>query len=574
MPDSSAMPSLFDALTLADSARSLLACQYNPRVALGPTSDPKLIWYNPKPHLLPENKEVEESEMSSQLAKTIGLKIVSPSDACFGVGIVDRYGGRGLGRNGGSGRSSLVGDFYLKGVGQTPLLGMSTDATHLSGGAYLEECAKEVVISEVVAAEFPWGCVPVTALCLTGESVVWAQQEGEKHERQCILARPPFMRPAHFERAIGFDPADLNEITLDQKRVLFSIDHLQARCATEEGLLTELSEFWSRWSEQIAYGFAHRLSSGGLSTANVSIDGRWVDFGSWASLPSWGRYAFAPRVECFGEEFIALLQCMQSHYEHLAKQKAITADLGSLLATTQERCTYSFERRMSFEFLRVFGLSRKQAQGILQGSHAQDILKRLAEFLTNYQREILSIVYETEPPSLAWSPEAFWRDGRKNIRSLAGILGDELGLFAGGSSADQTFALVLERAKFIGRPRNSLYREQLKMRLYQCLEIEHSAEKLTADVFESLIDNIICESRRDSLFENEAAICVGHARSSRCGMVCYYNTKHKVYQGIVEWSRVPHYSMGSSLILGSDPHSGLMRLENDFGEFRFWLSGL
>ena len=568
----SSVPFLFDPVALADSAQTFLDCKFNPRVALAPTANPCLIWCNPRLHPLPDGKKAEKHDWTSQLAMEISLKIVSPSQASTGLGIADRYGGRGLGRNGGSGRSTLVGNLYLKGVGQTPLLGASTQATHLSGGAYLEECAKEVVISEVVAAECPWGCVPVTALCLTGESVVWDTQGEKKHERQCILARPPFLRPAHFESAIGFDPADLNEILLDGKRVDFLTRHLQAKYANEEALLDDLQEFWSRWSEQIAYGFAHRLSSGGLSTANVSIDGRWVDFGSWASLPNWGRYVFAPRVESFGEEFVALLKCIQGLYEDLIEQKAITSDFGLLLASTQQRCTYSFERRMSFEFLRVFGLSRQQAQDILQGSHAQDILKSLADFLSHYQRENLSIVYETELPILTWSPELFWDAGRKNSRSLAGILGNELGLFACGSSANQAFAIVLQRANFIGRPRSTLYRDQLKIRLYQTLEIECSGNRLTDDVFERVIDNLICESRRDSLFENEKAICVGHARSSRCGMVCFYNTEYKVYQGIIEWSTFKRYPIGSSFILGSDSKAGLTRLQDDLGEFRWWLT--
>jgi hypothetical protein len=227
---------------------------------------------------------------------------------------------------------------------------------------------------------------------------------------------------------------------------------------------------------------------------------------------------------------------------------------------------------MSFEFLRVFGLSRQQAQDILQGSHAQDILKSLADFLSHYQRENLSIVYETELPNLTWSPELFWDAGRKNSRSLAGILGNELGLFACGSSANQAFAIVLQRANFIGRPRSTLYRDQLKMRLYQTLEIECSGNRLTDDVFERVIDNLICESRRDSLFENEKAICVGHARSSRCGMVCFYNTEYKVYQGIIEWSTFKRYPIGSSFILGSDSKTGLTRLQDDLGEFRWWLT--
>lgn len=565
MPHRPSSSFLFDSLGSTDSAQNFLACSYNPRVELQLTSDPRIIWYNPRCNSLPDP--------SSCLAKKIGLKINVTSQAEVQIGVVDRYGGRGLGRNGGSGRSALVGDLYLKGIGQTPLLGMSTDSTHLSGGAYLEECAREVVISEVVSAEFPWGCVPVSALCLTGESVVWSTQTGEKTERQCILARPPFIRPAHFERAIGFDPCNLNDISIDGKRVLSSLEYLQSICPNEEVLLAELNEFWSRWSEQIAYGFVHRLTSGGLSTANVSIDGRWVDFGSWASLPSWGRYAFAPRVESFGEEFIAFLQCIREFHASLNRQNVCTTNLDSLLQITQERCTASFERRMSFEFLRVFGLSRKQAQGLLQSSHAQDVLRGLADFIANYQRENLSIIYETEVPSLPWCPESFWSNGKKQPRSLAGIIGNSLGIFADDESAHHAFAVILERARFIGRPRASLYRDQLKKVLYETLESECIGEKLTADSFASIINSIICHSRRDSFFEHDDAICVGFARSSMCGMVLFYNIRHKIYQAVIEWSLQKKYSTGNVVLLGAELSSGLALAREELGEFNYCLSG-
>jgi hypothetical protein len=87
--------------------------------------------------------------------------------------VADRYGGAGIGRNGGSGRNALVNGFLVKGVGRTPLVGQSTPLSHASGGAYLEECVREAIFSEVVSHDFPYGAVPALGILGTGLVQDW-----------------------------------------------------------------------------------------------------------------------------------------------------------------------------------------------------------------------------------------------------------------------------------------------------------------------------------------------------------------------------------------------------------------
>ena len=76
------------------------------------------------------------------------------------IGVADRYGGIRIGHNGGSGRAVILNGYHVKGVGRTPLVSVLTEAGHASGGAYLEECVRETIFSELIAAEYPGGAVP------------------------------------------------------------------------------------------------------------------------------------------------------------------------------------------------------------------------------------------------------------------------------------------------------------------------------------------------------------------------------------------------------------------------------
>jgi hypothetical protein len=567
-PSSQSTISIIQRLSDPSMAAQMIACQHNPRLKFSASPNPRVIWQNPRISS-PETRLLSKEDV----AKKFALQLNNKQDDCFQLGTVDRYGGRGLGKNGGSGRSALLGTFYLKGIGKTPLLGKSTDESHASGGAYLEECAREIIVSEIVSAESPWGSVPVLSVCLTGESVVWQTSNGEKKEQLCTLVRPAFIRPAHFEKAIGYDPVTLGDLAIDEDRVSSHLSFLKNMCSDEAEIISVLTEFWCRWSEQIAYGFAHRLAAGGLSTANVALDGRWVDFGSWASLPSWGKYTFAPRVEPFGEEMVVLMQMIQAFFTSAWKRRLITNDLNTVVENVASLCTKSFQRRLLFEFLRVFGLSSDQAQAILEGPRVHTIFSLLASHILRFQRENLSIVYATEAPSTIWCPLEFWRQGKRDSKSLAAVLDDELSIFGESLRFGETYTAVVERAKFIGRSRDLLARDKMKTKLYQDLEPERGGQQLSEMAFRSTIDSMICQSRRDSQHAEVNSFLAGHARSKDCELSIFYNLNLSAYQCVFEWSATARHPAGAKLILACAEDRLSSTLEDLIGQCSLWVSG-
>ena len=55
------------------------------------------------------------------------------------VGEVDRYGGSGIGKNGGSGRCAIINGVQIKGVGRTQLAVSDDDLWHSYGGLNLQD---------------------------------------------------------------------------------------------------------------------------------------------------------------------------------------------------------------------------------------------------------------------------------------------------------------------------------------------------------------------------------------------------------------------------------------------------
>ena len=135
------------------------------------------------------------------------------------IGYADRYGGTGIGNNGGSGRAVVINGYHVKGIGKTPLVSSLPEDIFSTGEAYLEECVRETIFSELVSLEFPHSSIPTLAIIDTGISQISNTTKGQIFKRRTLLVRPSFIRPAHFERATGFVNGNAKVGEQDQRRV-------------------------------------------------------------------------------------------------------------------------------------------------------------------------------------------------------------------------------------------------------------------------------------------------------------------------------------------------------------------
>jgi Protein adenylyltransferase SelO len=388
------------------------------------------------------------------------------------IGFADRYGGRGIGRNGGSGRSAVVNGYHVKGIGRTPLIGAQTDFAHASGGAYLEECVREAIYSEVVARTFPRAAVPTLAIIDTGLVQIWDTENGPKTERRTLLVRPCFVRPAHFQRAIGYNSANAKEGVEDRKRVEMFFMHAAAMFGKDE-LCETFNVFGERWAHQMAHSFIFRLPHGSNTTSNIAFDGSLVDFGAMTAVPSWANVITMLRAQPFGSQFGVIARAVQdlSYYAgryldpKFAEADAIKQRVGT--------AKMHYQKSLIHDALQFCNVPRISLNAEIDLAHAWSIIEKL---ILRYQSTKIDFYDELPDTISSWDIATVWNnDVDDHLKPLQRLLFSLTTLTERIEARD---LLALQ-----SRPNPSLYRQIAKKSIYDALEVKGEADAATVTAY-------------------------------------------------------------------------------------------
>ncbi|MCY4756788.1 hypothetical protein [Pelomonas aquatica] len=256
----------------------------------------------------------------------------------------DRYGGRGLAGNGGAGRAAFLNQYYVKGVGRTPLLGVSDDFSHASGDAYLEEAVREAIFAEIFHAECPFGAIRTLAIMTYGQSVFW--DAVDKTETLVLVIRRRFMRIGHFARALGFKSFVERDGSADDARVADMLMRFR-EAKGSDGVFRWLNLVGEAAAMQLGYFFAHRLNQGSPTLSNWSCNAAILDFGASSSIPSYRHInldpvgvgvAYPNNVHGLISELAGLFRQVELHlgasaapFDHARVIKAYTAQVHTQL---------------------------------------------------------------------------------------------------------------------------------------------------------------------------------------------------------------------------------------------------
>lgn len=228
--------------------------------------------------------------------------------------LAERYGGAGIGTHGGGVRCGLEGDYQSKGIGCNSLIGDNSPPDYSHGGISLFEAIKEAIWGEVFHYALPYSAARVPAVIATGTRCWWVVERwGEEALRERygediyiprgLIIRQAAIRPAHFERAVLFSrPTALaKELCPDPQRVRDSMKilhralplaeqhlHHASEMSQAERLRYGMAEMAHRFAMQEAAARTKKLIHGNMSSSNICLDGRWIDFGSVTALPGWG----------------------------------------------------------------------------------------------------------------------------------------------------------------------------------------------------------------------------------------------------------------------------------------------
>ena len=512
-------------LEVQDSTSFFGAASHHVAVNLDRVTGARVLWVNQKaaaldPHFDRVKRDIEryEAHLLSCCAFTIANERSGAEE--FGsevtTGYADRYGGSGIGQNGGSGRAVVINGYLVKGVGRTPLVSALTDVAHASGGAYLEECIRETIYSEIVSAEFPCSAVPVLAIIDIDELQVFQTPDGPIAERRTLLVRPCFIRPAHFERATGYFSGNPKEGMQDTARV----DQFFAQAVALMGkaqLVEHYKALWMNWSKQLAYAFVHRLPHGSNTISNVCLDGKLLDFGAMSALPSWADARLMEARENFGAQFNLLAQMIRStgyYFNRYLATPVVTQDnIAGWVATVQSQYVQVFIA----ETLRLCGLSRAAAIEVMKAADFTSLWQAIGQIIRHFQRERIDMVESTPVVRLEWDLHKIW-DQRPppHLLALQTILKPLLG--------PSELSMATKRCRLISATRSSLFREEVKRDIFATVDRERRGEDPSRDRIERYINEQVAQGRRDHRLMLDDVLPIGFAVGSLCSYVLFQET--------------------------------------------------
>jgi hypothetical protein len=453
------------------------------------------------------------SRYGKHLLKACAFTVTTDHTSVDTVGVADRYGGDGIGSNGGSGRAAFIGGYHVKGIGRTPLVGLGVDETHASGFAYLEECVRESILAEICARDFPFGSVRTLAIIETGRVQVWQTETGPKPERCCLLIRSAFLRPAHLERAVAFRTANPHEGSVDAERVRRTV-HCLANAVGGLGTLQDrLLDSLARWARQLACSYVYCLPHGGVSSSNVCVDGRLVDFGAMAAVPSLARYWVASGVHPSGEEYKDILNTVNS----LACTFRFTLGMGETARSWREAAIAgvlsAYGDELHSQALRLLGFDDDERVWLRATANYINVRKLLDGEIAHWRRPSYTI-FSGAP----WQHAPMPSDARleRLAQRILVATGEALpiSLHMSAQAEHGRLAAVVEsrrqsnRSRWImSRPR--LDREQLKAECYDRLDGAGLHAPGDQKVIGELITEIVNSQSRCSMNESStrSAIC-------------------------------------------------------------------
>lgn len=239
-----------------------------------------------------------------------------PNNKCFPITmfdssgaielLADRYGGYGLGPNGGGARTGIIDGYQVKGIGQNPLVGYSDAEWHSYGGQSLIDAVLETINSEVFGYILPIGAVKCHAIILTGNDTAymptgdWGSETGPG----ALLVRDLCARPAHFLRAATFRVQEKFENTLlnDVERTRRVNIQLHSIFGGHLQVIEFLGSFLSNCANQFAFARVFRIYHGVLSPSNISFDGRWLDLTNISFVDGGVNYREGQELTSFYDE--------------------------------------------------------------------------------------------------------------------------------------------------------------------------------------------------------------------------------------------------------------------------------
>lgn len=191
------------------------------------------------------------------------------------IAFAERYGGFGIGINGGGARVVNVNGAQIKGVGANALVGEGAPMSHSYGGLDIQGAVKEILYSRLLRKISPVGVQGIDGLILLDRT---SALHNDNKAPSVLMVREPVARPAHFLPCISFrvQPQYRALMRSDYSRVLGIYKSIR-----RQGLLAEfyvlIQDFLDKCADQLSFFRMARLAHSALGPSNICLDGRVLD---------------------------------------------------------------------------------------------------------------------------------------------------------------------------------------------------------------------------------------------------------------------------------------------------------
>lgn len=215
--------------------------------------------------------------------------------------MADQYGSRHEVCNGGSARCGLNGHFQIKGIGRNPLVAANMSESHSHGKLFIDEAISEAIWGEICHKHLPYGSIRTLAIIKTNVKHKFGYLADAPNKHCALAIREVSVRPAHFERCTFFWPEESYRYLRDNdaNRVRMVVPYLSNLLLGENHkapLGDVLNIMIDRLACQIAASRVKGIPHGSLTSSNISVDGRFLDFGTITAVPDFGNYVLANGV--------------------------------------------------------------------------------------------------------------------------------------------------------------------------------------------------------------------------------------------------------------------------------------
>lgn len=220
----------------------------------------------------------------------------------------ERYGGAGIGTNGGGARCGTDGEWIVKGMGSNQLQGAESTFWYGHGSLPLVDAVTEAIWAKILNHALPYGSIEAPAVIATGRQS-WTRGRDGSHDAHpgSLLVREATVRLGSFERAVFFKPAKMcgdsstrTAAKIDVVRTKTAINYLPSYLSinaanslavdepSPDSIVERLCGVFRRIAMQSAAASSKRIMHGALTGSNISIDSRWLDLGCVTGLRDFG----------------------------------------------------------------------------------------------------------------------------------------------------------------------------------------------------------------------------------------------------------------------------------------------